>query len=47
MGEDIARAGAGEEVIAADIDAASVAAAQDRLPYFRDLVRLEEALKPR
>jgi len=44
-GEDLARAGAGQEVIAARLDAASVAAAQERLPYHRDLDRLVRALR--
>jgi predicted amidohydrolase len=47
VGADLARAGAGHEVIAADIDAATVAAAQARLPYLRDLAGLERALKAR
>lgn len=43
-GEDVARAGAGEQVIAAAIDPARVIAAQARLPYLRDLPALERAL---
>lgn len=42
-GRDLARAGANEAVIAADLDAGAVARAQARLPYFGDLA----ALKPR
>jgi len=46
-GEDLARAGAGEEVIAAAIDAARVAAAQARLPYLHDLEGLKRRLETR
>jgi predicted amidohydrolase len=35
-GHDLARAGAGEELIAADISLEAVKAARDRLPYLRD-----------
>ena len=44
VGGDVARAGEGEEVIAADLDPARVAAAQARLPYLRDLKRLNRTL---
>ena len=44
VGEDLARAGEGEEVIAADLDPARVAAAQARLPYLRDLAGLQRSL---
>ena len=43
QGRDAARAGRGEELITAVIDAQTVAAARERLPYFRDL----EDLRPR
>lgn len=42
-GRDLARAGSRETVITSQIDPAAVAAAQQRLPYFRDL----ESLRPR
>ena len=44
VGEDVARAGEGEEVIAATIDPARVTAAQARLPYLRDLEGLKSSL---
>jgi len=44
IGGDLARAGSGEQVIAADIDPQKVAAAQVRLPYFRDLPALQKRL---
>ena len=37
-GQDLARAGSGEELIAADISHDAVTAARDRLPYLRDRV---------
>jgi len=43
-GEDVARAGSGEEVIAAAIDSARVTAARARLPYLRDLEGYKRAL---
>lgn len=43
-GDDLARAGEGEEVIAATVDPARVAAAQARLPYLRDLQALASSL---
>lgn len=43
-GKDVARAGGGQETIAAEIDPARVAAAQARLPYHRDLRTLRERL---
>jgi predicted amidohydrolase len=45
VGEDLARAGVGQEVIVADVSAAAVATAQARLPYFRDLQGLARALR--
>ncbi len=47
VGEDLVRAGEGEEVIAATIDPARVAAAQARLPYLRDLDGLKRRLENR
>jgi predicted amidohydrolase len=44
QGRDAARAGAAEQLITATIDAASVAAARARLPYFRDLQDLTPRL---
>ncbi len=44
VGEDLARAGGAEEVIVAGIDPQQVAAAQARLPYFRDLPGLQKRL---
>ena len=44
QGRDAARAGAGEELITAMIDAQTVAAARQRLPYFRDLANLRPRL---
>jgi len=41
-GQDAARAGAGEELIAAELDLAQVTAAQDRLPYLRQVGRMRE-----
>lgn len=43
QGRDAARAGSGEELITATLDATTVAAARARLPYFSDLA----ALRPR
>jgi predicted amidohydrolase len=43
-GQDIARAGASEEFLAADLDMARVTAAQDRLPYVQDVKRLRRSL---
>ena len=43
-GKDLARAGGAEEILTAEIDPARVAAAQDRLPYHRDLRSLRERL---
>ena len=43
-GSDAARAGDGEEVIVADIDLQRVAAAQNRLPYLKDVQRLRSLL---
>jgi predicted amidohydrolase len=43
-GEDIVRAGAGEEVLAAEIDPAAVIAARKRLPYLEDRAQLSVAL---
>lgn len=44
QGRDAARAGRGEELITATIDAKTVAAARARLPYFRDLMDLRPRL---
>ena len=44
MGEDLARAGSGEQVIVAEIDPQKVATAQARLPYFHDLPALQKRL---
>jgi len=44
QGRDVARAGPDEQLITATIDAASVAAARARLPYFRDLQNLTPLL---
>lgn len=53
-GQELARAGAGPEVLVADIDSARVTAAQGRLPYLRDRLALRltgmsdgAALQPR
>lgn len=50
-GQELARAGAGPEVLVAEIDPARVAAAQRRLPYLLDRLALRltsgEALQPR
>lgn len=43
-GKDLARAGDTEAVICADIDTARVAAAQQRLPYLRDVASLRAAI---
>ncbi len=43
-GKDAARAGAGEQVITAKLDVESVAAAQKRIPYLKDVVDLENRL---
>ena len=43
-GEDLARAGRGEQVIVAAIDPQDVAAAQARLPYLHDLPALQGRL---
>jgi predicted amidohydrolase len=43
-GEDLAQAGAGEEVISTTIEGARVASAQARLPYHRDLAALRRRL---
>lgn len=43
-GADIARASSGEQVIAAQLDPARVAAAQNRLPYLTDLAKLNDRL---
>lgn len=44
FGRELARAGAGAEVISAKVDPAVVAAAQDRLPYLRDYQKLSTEL---
>jgi 5-aminopentanamidase len=36
-GSERARAGAGAEIVIADLDVADVAAARERLPYLRDV----------
>lgn len=43
-GKDLARAGDRETVIAADLDPSRVAAAQERLPYLKDLAALQSRL---
>jgi predicted amidohydrolase len=43
-GRDVARAGSGEQLICADLELASVAAAQARLPYLRNVRRLRTIL---
>ena len=43
-GADVARAGATEQIIVAEIDAGAVTAAQKRLPYLRDVVPLRNIL---
>jgi predicted amidohydrolase len=43
-GEDVVRAGAGEEILVAEIDPAAVVAARKRLPYLEDRVQLSAAL---
>lgn len=43
-GSDAARAGVGEELIGASLDTARVTAAQDRLPYVREVPRLRGKL---
>jgi predicted amidohydrolase len=44
-GEDLVRAGPGEQILAAEVDPAAVAAARKRLPYLSDLTQLSAALK--
>jgi predicted amidohydrolase len=44
-GEDVIRAGSGEQVLAAEIDPAAVAAARKRLPYLEDRGQMDAALK--
>jgi predicted amidohydrolase len=44
-GEDLVRAGSGEQVLAAEIDPAAVAAAQKRLPYLEDRKQLTALIK--
>lgn len=46
-GKDLVRAGAGEEVLSAEIDPARVTAAQARLPYHRDLPDLRARMTER
>lgn len=43
-GKDAARAGTGEQVITARLDVKSVAAAQKRIPYLKDVVDLKSRL---
>ncbi len=43
-GKDAARAGAGEQVISAQLDVESVVAAQTRIPYLKDLGALKNRL---
>jgi predicted amidohydrolase len=43
-GEDLVRAGSGEQVMSAAIDPAAVIAAQKRLPYLEDRAQLSAAL---
>ncbi len=47
LGKDAARAGAGEELIRADLDLELVAAAQARLPYLKELGQLQNILPDR
>jgi predicted amidohydrolase len=44
-GEDVVRAGTGEQVLAAAIDPAAVAAARKRLPYLEDRIQLDALIK--
>ena len=43
-GKDVARAGSGQELLAADLDMARVTAMQDRLPYVHDIKLLRRSL---
>jgi len=43
-GKDAARAGAGEQVITAKLDVESVAVAQNRIPYLKDVTDLKNRL---
>jgi predicted amidohydrolase len=44
-GEDLARAGPGEQVVSADLDLAAIARARCRLPYLEDADRLSDRVR--